>query len=47
LLDTGQPEPALAARRVRQVIMGVIDAAAVSDADRHLPSLANLEGPSS
>jgi AcrR family transcriptional regulator len=46
-LDTGQPEPALAARRVRQVIMGVIDAAAASDADRHLPSLANLEGPSS
>jgi AcrR family transcriptional regulator len=46
-LDTGQPEPALAARRVRQVIMGVIDAAAASDADRHLPSLAILEGPSS
>lgn len=46
-LDTGQPEPARAARRVRQVIMGVIDAAAASDADRHLPSLANLEGPSS
>jgi len=46
-LDTGQPEPALAARRVRQVIMGVIDAAAASDAHRHLPSLANLEGPSS
>lgn len=46
-LDTGQPEPALAARRVRQVIMGVIDAAAASDTDRHLPSLATLEGPSS
>ena len=46
-LDTGQPEPALAARRVRQVIMGVIDAAAASGADRHLPSPANLEGPSS
>jgi AcrR family transcriptional regulator len=46
-LDTGQPEPALAAQRVRQVIMGVIDAAAASHVDCHLPSLANLEGPSS
>ena len=46
-LDAGQPEPAVAARRVRQVIMGVISAAAASDVDCHLPSLAHLEGPPS
>jgi hypothetical protein len=44
-LDAGQPEPARAAGRVRQVIMGVIGAAA--DADCHLPSPAHLEGPPS
>jgi AcrR family transcriptional regulator len=45
-LDVGQPEPAQAAGRVRQVIMGVISAAA-SDADCSLPGLAHLEGPPS
>jgi hypothetical protein len=45
-LDAGQPEPGLAAGRVRQVIMGVISAAA-SDADCSLPGLADLEGPPS
>src|SRR5215831_13551820 len=43
-LDTGQPEPALAAGRVRQVIMGVIGAAAASDVDCHLPSPDHLDG---
>jgi AcrR family transcriptional regulator len=42
-LDAGQPDPALAAGRVRQVIMGVIAAAA--DADCHLRDPARLEGP--
>jgi hypothetical protein len=46
-LDTGEPEPALAAGRVRQVIMGVIGAAADDDVDCHLPSPAHLEGPPS
>jgi AcrR family transcriptional regulator len=46
-LDTGQPEPALAAARVRQVIMGVIGAAANDDVDCHLLSPTHLEGPSS
>jgi AcrR family transcriptional regulator len=45
-LDTGQPEPVLAAARVRQVIMGVIGAAANDDVDCHLLS-PHLEGPSS
>ena len=45
-LDTGQPEPARAAGRVRQVIMCVIGAAA-SDADCSLPSPPHLEGPPS
>jgi hypothetical protein len=45
-LDAGQPEPALAAGRVRQVIMGVIGAAA-SDVDCSFPSPAHLEGPPS
>ena len=44
-LDTGQPEPALAAGRVRQVIMGVICAAAASDVGCSLPSPGHLEGP--
>jgi hypothetical protein len=44
-LDTGQPEPALASGRVRQVIMGVIGAAA--DVDCSLPNPARLEGPPS
>jgi AcrR family transcriptional regulator len=46
-LDTGQPEPALAAGRVRQVIMGVIAAAANANVDCSLPNPAHLEGPRS
>ena len=46
-LDVGQPEPALAAGRVRQVIMGVIGAAADADVDCSLPNPAHLEGPPS
>ena len=46
-LDAGQPEPALAAGRVRQAVMGVIGAAAAPDADCHLPGPAHLEGPPS
>jgi hypothetical protein len=45
-LDAGQPEPALAAGRVRHAVMGVIGAAA-PDVDCHLPSPAPLEGPPS
>jgi hypothetical protein len=45
-LDAGQPEPALAAGRVRQAVMGVIGAAS-SDVDCHLPSPIHLEGPPS
>jgi AcrR family transcriptional regulator len=44
-LDAGQPEPALAAGRVRQVVMGVIGAAAAADVDCHFPGPAHLEGP--
>jgi hypothetical protein len=43
-LDAGQPEPGLAAGRVRQVVMGVIGAAG-STADCHLPGPAHVEGP--
>jgi AcrR family transcriptional regulator len=46
-LDAGQPEPALAAARIRQAVMGVIGAVAARDADRSFPSPAHLEGPSS
>jgi hypothetical protein len=46
-LDVGQPEPALADGRVRQVIMGVIGAAADADVDCSLPNPAHLEGPPS
>jgi AcrR family transcriptional regulator len=46
-LDAGQPEPALAAGRVRQVIMGVIGAAANADVDCSLPNPVHLEGPPS
>jgi len=46
-LDTGQPEPAQAAGRVRQVIMGVIGAAASDDVDCSLTGPARLEGPPS
>ena len=44
-LDAGQPEPTRAAGRVRQVIMGVIGAAAAADVDCSLPSPVHLEGP--
>ena len=43
-LDADQPEPSVAARRVRQVIMGVIGAAVGSEADCSLPNTADLEG---
>jgi AcrR family transcriptional regulator len=45
-LDAGQPDPARAAARVRQAVMGVIGAAVSSDVDCSLPGLANMEGPS-
>jgi len=38
-LDAGQPEPQLAAGRVRQAVMGVIAAAVSSDVDCSLPPL--------
>ena len=44
--NVGQPEPALAAGRIRQAVMGVIRAAA-PDADCSLPSPVHLEGPPS
>ena len=44
-LDAGQPEPALAAGRVRQAVMGVIGAIADPDPDCSLPSPAHQEGP--
>jgi hypothetical protein len=44
-LDAGQPEPALAAGRVRQAVMGVIGAIADPDPDSSLPSPAHPEGP--
>lgn len=46
-LDVGQPEPDLAAGRVRRAVMGVIGAVAAPDADRSLPSPAHPEGPPS
>jgi AcrR family transcriptional regulator len=42
-LDAGQPDPARAAARVRQSVMGVIGAAANSDVDCSLPDLAQME----
>jgi AcrR family transcriptional regulator len=45
-LDTGQPDPARAAARVRQAVMGVISAAVTSDADCSFPSPAQ-QGPAS
>jgi hypothetical protein len=45
-LDAGQPDPARAAARVRQSIMGVIGAAANSDVDCSFPDLARMEDPS-
>jgi AcrR family transcriptional regulator len=46
-LDAGRPDPAQAAARVRQAVMGVIGAALASDADCSFPSPATMEGPSS
>jgi AcrR family transcriptional regulator len=46
-LDAGQPDPAQAAARVRQAVMGVIGAALASDVDCSFPNLATMEGPAS
>ena len=46
-LDAGQPDPARAAARVRQAVMGVIGAATAADADCSFPRPANMEGPAS
>jgi AcrR family transcriptional regulator len=46
-LDAGQPEPALAAGRVRQAVMGVIGAVTAPGADCSFPGPAHLEGPPS
>jgi AcrR family transcriptional regulator len=46
-LDAGQPDPARAAARVRQAVMGVIGAAAAPDAGCSFPRPANMEGPAS
>ena len=46
-LDVGQPQPALAAGRVRQAVMGVIGAATAPDLDSSFPPVANMEGPAS
>ena len=46
-LDAGQPDPAHAAARVRQAVMGVIGAALASHVDCSFPSPANMEGPAS
>jgi hypothetical protein len=45
-LDTGQPDPARAAARVRLAVMGVISAAVTSDADCSFPS-PDQQGPAS
>ena len=46
-LDAGQPDPAQAAARVRQAVMGVIGAALASDVDCSFPNPATMEGPAS
>jgi AcrR family transcriptional regulator len=46
-LDVGQPEPARAAGRVRQAVMGVIGAAVASDVNCSFANPAQLEGPPS
>ena len=46
-LDAGQPDPARAAARVRQAVMGVIGAALASDVDCSFPSPATMGGPAS
>ncbi len=42
-LDAGQPDPAMAAGRVRQAVMGVIGAATAYDVDCSFPALAHPE----
>jgi hypothetical protein len=42
-LDAGQPDPANAAARVRQAVMGVIGAAVALDVNCSLPDLARME----
>jgi len=46
-LDAGQPDPARAATRVRQAVMGVIGAAMTSDVDCSFPQPPNTGGPPS
>ena len=46
-LDAGQPDPARAAARVRQAVMGVIGAAAAPEGDCSFPRPATMEGPTS
>ena len=46
-LDAGQPDPAQAAARLRQAVMGVIGAALASDVDCSFPSPATMGGPAS
>ena len=46
-LDAGRPDPAQAAARVRQAVMGVIGAALASDVDASFPTPATMEGPAS
>jgi len=46
-LDAGQPDPAQAAARVRQTVIGVIGAAAASDVDCSFPPPATMGGPAS
>jgi AcrR family transcriptional regulator len=43
-LDAGQPDPARAAARIRQVVTGVIAAAAAPDVNSSFPRPANTEG---
>jgi AcrR family transcriptional regulator len=46
-LDAGQPDPAQAAARVRQAVIGVIGAAAASDVDCSFSPPATMGGPAS
>jgi AcrR family transcriptional regulator len=46
-LDAEQPDPARAAARVRQAVMGVIGAATASHAECSFPPVATIEGPAS
>ena len=44
-LDAGRPDPARAAARIRQAILGVIGAAIACDVDGSFPRPATMEGP--